>query len=218
VDGVHDMGGMDGFGPLVPDGANFHADWERRVYGMARVTRVAGLGSGMFRAAIESMPPDRYLAASYYERWLYGVERRLEQGGVLTSEDIERGLARFEAGPLPTSSDPELAERCVAVQRNGDPMVAAAAPRFRPGQRVRVRRMRPAGHTRCPRYVRGAFGVIERVHGDAALPDAVALGEDHPPEALYAVRFRSDDLFGPGEEPGFRVLVDLSESYLEEPD
>ena len=33
-----------------------------------------------------------------------------------------------------------------------------------------------------------------------------------------AVRFRSDDLFGPGEEPGFRVLVDLSESYLEEPD
>jgi hypothetical protein len=60
--------------------------------------------------------------------------------------------------------------------------------------------------------------VIERVHGDAALPDAVALGEERPPEALYAVRFRSDDLFGPGEEPGFRVLVDLSESYLEEPD
>jgi nitrile hydratase len=78
--------------------------------------------------------------------------------------------------------------------------------------------MRPAGHTRCPRYVRGAVGVIERVHGDAVLPDAVAQGEEHPPlEALYAVRFRSDDLFGPGEEPGFQVLVDLAESYLEEP-
>ena len=218
MDGVHDMGGMDGFGPVVPDGASFHSDWERRVYGMARVTRATGVGAGMFRAAIESMPPDEYLAASYYERWLYGVERRLEQGGVLTPEDIESGMARFEAGPLPERNDPGLAERCLDAQGKGGPMAAAAAPRFRPGQRVRVRRMRPAGHTRCPRYVRGACGVIERMHGDAALPDAVALGEDRPPEALYAVRFRSDDLFGPGEEPGFRVLVDLSESYLEEPD
>ena len=218
MDGVHDMGGMDGFGPVVPDGASFHSDWERRVYGMARVTRATGVGAGNFRAAIESMPPDEYLAASYYERWLYGVERRLEQGGVLTPEDIESGMARFATGPLPERSDPGLAERCVDTQRQGGPMATAATPRFRPGQRVRVRRMRPAGHTRCPRYVRGACGVIERVHGDAALPDAVALGEDRPPEALYAVRFRSDDLFGPGEEPGFRVLVDLSESYLEEPD
>jgi nitrile hydratase len=212
------MGGMDGFGPVVPDGSNFHSDWERRVYGMARVTRATGVGAGMFRAAIESMPPDEYLAASYYERWLYGVERRLEQGGVLTPEDIESGMARFATGPLPERSDPGLAERCLDAQSKGGPMAAAATPRFRPGQRVRVRRMRPAGHTRCPRYVRGACGVIERVHGDAALPDAVALGEERPPEALYAVRFRSDDLFGPGEEPGFRVLVDLSESYLEEPD
>jgi nitrile hydratase beta subunit len=218
VDGIHDMGGMHGFGPMVPDGAVFHSDWERRVFGMARVTRAAGLGAGMFRAAIESMPPDEYAAASYYERWLYGVERRLEQGGLLTSDDIEIAMARFEDGPLPQRSDPELARRSVDAQLQGGPMAAAAAARFRPGQRVRVRRMRPAVHTRCPRYVRGACGVIERVHGDAKLPDAVARGEDLPPEALYAVRFRSDDLFGPGEEPSFRVLVDLAESYLEEPD
>jgi nitrile hydratase len=144
------------------------------------------------------------------------VERRLERDGTLTSDEIEEGMARFATGPLPERSDPEMAERCVALQRNGAPMEAAAAPRYRPGQRVRVIRMRPAGHTRCPRYVRGAPGVIERVHGDAKLPDAVARGEEAPPEALYAVRFRSEDLFGPGEEPGFRVLVDLSESYLEE--
>jgi nitrile hydratase len=212
------MGGMHGFGPVVHDDANFHSDWERRVFGLARVTRIAGVGSGMFRAAIESMPPEEYLAASYYERWLYGVEHRLERAGTLTPEDIEDGMARVEAGEHPERSDPELAERCVARQRSGGPMASAAAPRFRPAQRVRVRRMRPAGHTRCPRYVRGALGVIERVHGDAQLPDAVAREEEHPLEALYAVRFRSEDLFGPGEEPGFRVLVDLSESYLEEHD
>lgn len=218
MDGVHDMGGMDGFGPMVPDGANFHEDWERRIYGLTRVTRSVGLGSGMFRAAIESMPPDEYLAASYYERWMFGLEKRLVQGGVLTHEDVEAGMARFADEPMPERSDPELARRCVEAQGAGGPMAAAAAARFRPGQRVRVRRMRPAEHTRCPRYVRGALGVIERVHGDALLPDAIARGEEHEPEALYAVRFRSEDLFGSGDEPGFRVLVDLAESYLEEPD
>ena len=61
--------------------------------------------------------------------------------------------------------------------------------------------MRPAGHTRCPRYVRGAVGVIARVHGDDWLPDAVARDEETAPEAVYAVRFGSRDLFGAGEEP-----------------
>jgi nitrile hydratase beta subunit len=218
VDGIHDMGGMHGFGPMVPDGANFHADWERRVFGLARVTRTAGLGAGMFRAAIESMPPACYAAASYYERWLFGLEKRLEQGGVLAPGEIDSFLERVASGPLPSALDPELRRRSVEAQRNGGPLEPAAAPRFRPGQRVRVRRMRPAHHTRCPRYVRGARGTIERVHGDDVLPDAIARGEDPAPEALYAVRFRSEDLFGPGEEPGFSVLVDLAESYLEEPD
>jgi nitrile hydratase len=217
VDGVHDMGGMHGFGAIVPDGAVFHEPWERRLFGLTRVARKAGITAGHFREAIESMPPDEYLAASYYERWLYGLERRLERAGTLTPEEVDGALARA-AGPLPASSDTDLTERCIEAQRGGGPMPAAAAPRFRPGERVRVRRMRPAGHTRCPRYVRGAAGVIERVHGDDRLADAVARGEDGPVEAVYAVRFRSDDLFGPGEEPPYRVLVDLWESYLEEPD
>jgi len=118
---------------------------------------------------------------------------------------------------MPRRADPELTERVLAVQRSGHPLPAAVSPRFAPGERVRVRRMRPEGHTRCPRYVRGAAGVVERVHGDDLLPDASARGRDEPVEAVYAVSFRSEDLFGAGEEPSFRVLVDLSESYLEEP-
>jgi nitrile hydratase beta subunit len=211
------MGGMHGFGAVVPDGDVFHEDWERRLFALTRVARIAGITAGHFRAMIESMPPDEYLAASYYERWLYGLERRLALAGTLTPEDVDAAITRA-AGPLPESSDPQLAQRVVEVQRGGGPMPTAAAPRFRPGQRVRVRRMRPEGHTRCPRYVRGAAGVIERVHGDDCLADAVAGGQDGPVEAVYAVRFRSDDLFGPGEEPPYRVLVDLWESYLEEPD
>jgi nitrile hydratase len=217
VDGAHDMGGMHGFGPVVADGAVFHEPWERRLFALTRVARLAGITAGHFREAIESMPPDEYLAASYYERWLYGLERRLELAGTLAPADVEGALA-LAAGPLPVRGEPDLAERCVEAQRGGEPMPAAAAPRFRPGEHVRVRRMRPARHTRCPRYVRGAAGVIERVHGDARLADAVARGQDGPVEAVYAVRFRSDELFGPREEPPYRVLVDLWESYLEEPD
>ena len=103
------------------------------------------------------------------------------------------------------------------MQRGGEGLGAPTTPRFRPGDRVRVRRMRPEGHTRCPRYVRGALGVIERVHGDDLLADASARGEDAPVEAVYAVRFRSEDLFGHSDEPPYRVLVDLWDSYLEEP-
>jgi nitrile hydratase subunit beta len=218
MDGVHDMGGMAGFGAVVPDGDIFHAEWERRLFALTRVARQAGLTAGHSRAVIESMPPVEYLEASYYERWLWGLERRLVRAGTVTEDDVEGAMARIAGEELPLGSDPELAERVVAAQRGGGPMPTAVAPAFRPGQRVRVRRMRPEGHTRCPRYVRGAIGVIERVHGDALLADAAAGGESDPVAAVYAVRFRSDDLFGPRDEPPYRVLVDLWESYLEESD
>ena len=217
MDGIHDMGGMAGFGPVLPDGEVFHEPWERRMFAITRVCRAAGITSGHFREAIESMPPDSYLDATYYERWMYGLERRLERAGSLAPGDVDEALARVEGGALPRRSDPELTERVLVIQRSGQPLPAAAAPRFAAGDSVRVRRMRPPGHTRCPRYVRGAAGVIERVHGDDLLPDAGARGRDEPVEAVYAVSFRSEDLFGAGEEPSFQVLVDLSESYLEEP-
>jgi nitrile hydratase subunit beta len=219
VDGAHDMGGMDGFGPVIPDGDVFHQAWERRLFALTRVARFAGLTAGHTRAVIESMPPAEYLEASYYERWLWGLQRRLEMAGTISADDVESTMSLIEKGALPQSGghEPgELAERAVEAQRGGAPMQTAAAAAFRPGQRVRVRRMRPEGHTRCPRYVRGASGTIERVHGDDRLADAVARGESPPAEAVYAVRFRSDDLFGPREEPPYRVLVDLWESYLEE--
>lgn len=216
MDGAHDMGGMQGFGAMVPDGEVFHEAWERRLFALTRVARQAGITAGHSRAMIESMPPVEYLEASYYERWLWGLERRLELARSIAPGDVEAAIERLAAG-VPASTDPELARKSVEVQRAGESMDAATAPRFRPGDRVRVRRMRPEGHTRCPRYVRGATGTIERVHGDDELADALALGEKAPVEAIYAVRFRSEDLFGPREEPPYRVLVDLSESYLEEP-
>jgi nitrile hydratase subunit beta len=221
VDGAHDLGGMQGYGAVVPDGEPFHEPWELRLFALAEVVASAELSSGHFRAAIESMSPREYLSATYFERWLYGLERRLERAGAVAPGEVEAAMRRLGDGPLPERSDPRFAESCVEAERSGFPfpiVPIAAAPRFAPGERVRVRRMHPAGHTRCPRYVRGATGEVERVHGAERLPDAVALGRESPLEAVYAVSFGSADLFGPGDEPPHAVLVDLSESYLESPD
>lgn len=217
MNAAHDLGGAQGFGHVVPDGAIFHADWEARLFALTEVAGVADITRGHFREAIESMAPGAYLAASYYERWLFGLERRMQRAGTVTPEEVTTAITRLGSDAMPVRRNPALAERCLQAQRCGNPLPVAVAPRFRPGERVGVRRMRPAGHTRCPGYVRGAIGVVQRVHGDDRLADSVARGDEAPPEALYAVRFRSADLFGDGAEPPFHVFVDLSESYLEEP-
>src|SRR3954452_919601 len=103
------MGGMQGFGPVVPDEAVFHADWEPRLFALTRVARQAGITAGHSRAMIESMPPAEYLGASYYERWLWGLERRLVLAGTLTHDDVDAALARVDGAALPVRSDPGLA-------------------------------------------------------------------------------------------------------------
>jgi nitrile hydratase len=215
LDSIHDLGGMHGFGPIVRDDAVFHAAWEARLFALSEVATGVGITAGHFREAIESLPPAQYLAASYYERWLFGLERRLERAHTVAPGDVEEAMARLGEEALPRRTDPPFARRCVEAQRAAAALPPAAAARFAAGDRVRVRRMRPEGHTRCPRYVRGASGVVERVHGDDVLPDAAARGEHCSREAVYAVRFRSRDLFGDGPEPPFAINVDLSESYLE---
>ena len=88
VSRVHDVGGQTGFGPVpdIPgsqDSPPFHADWEARVYALAGVLGRRGLFSGdELRDTIESLPPERYLSASYYERWLEALEILMARKGV----------------------------------------------------------------------------------------------------------------------------------------
>jgi nitrile hydratase len=163
------------------------------------------------------MAPAHYLAASYYERWLYSAEQRLLRKGAITLEDIERMMGRLERGEAPpVHHDAAMAERVIADLRAVDPMDPPPEQvRFDRGQRVRVKRAHPSGHTRSPRYVRGAVGVVEGIRGAGRLPDRAVYGEDVAPEAVYSVAFRSDDLWGPSDETGWTVLLDLWDSYLE---
>jgi nitrile hydratase subunit beta len=220
MDGVHDMGGLHGFGPVVVQGGDevFHEDWEARVFALYQLISLRGLVAGPGgRAVRESIDAAHYLEASYYERWLWSAERRLEAKGSITPGEVESMMARLSAGESPPPvADPSLAAEMVAELRQGPPAMATAPrPRFAPGDRVRVRRMHPAGHTRCPRYVRGAVGIIERVQGTDVLPDRATYGLPTEPEPVYAVAFASQELWGESDDPLWTVLIDLFDAYLE---
>lgn len=210
------MGGMHGFGVVVTPGSEAvsHEDWELRVFAISTLVGIEGLGSGSGRAIREEMEPAEYLRAGYYERWLWSTEERLVRRGRVSRQELDRWAERLRAGETsPRRADPEAAARAVAATTASEPLGPADTTRFAVGDRVRVRRMRPEGHTRCPRYVRGVEGVVEAVRGLDAFPDIGPY--QGPDEPVYAVRFLSDDLFGPSEEGRWTVVLDLFESYLE---
>jgi nitrile hydratase len=210
------MGGMQGFGPVVvPGGAEvYHERWEPRVYAMSTVVGIDGLGRGSGRALRETLPPEEYLRMTYYERWLWSTEQRLLAKGTIADSEVDAWIGRLAAGEeAPTRADPAQAVRIRHALRESKPLTSAPDARYPVGGRVRVRRMRPAGHTRCPRYVRGAAGLVDDVRGIGTFPDFGP--SEGSPEPVYSVVFASDALFGSTGEPGWTVRLDLYESYLE---
>ncbi len=211
------MGGMTGFGRVVESGveAPYHERWEPRVFAMWAIGAAEGLGAGSGRVLREKMPPDEYLRASYYERWQWSNERRLLAKGTIAEGEVDAWVARLRAGELlPEHADPAQAARVLGILRSAtEELGPTSSTRFAVGERVRVRRIEPVGHTRCPRYVRGAEGEIVGVRGTYPFPDdGPRRGEVEP---VYAISFRSEDLFGPSDDPGWIVYLDLQESYLE---
>lgn len=214
------MGGMHGFGGVLEPGSElvFHAPWEPRVFALHILVGFARLGAGPSgRAVREEMDPAHYLAASYYERWLYSAEQQLLRKGTIAPGEIEAMLERLSAGETaPEHQDAAMAEGILAGLRSPRPTAPPAQDaRFAPGDQVRVRRMHPPGHTRCPRYVRGAVGRVEAVRGPGRLPDRAVYGEKLEPEPVYSVLFASEELWGPSHEPPWTVSLDLWDSYLE---
>jgi nitrile hydratase beta subunit len=217
MNGAQDMGGMMGFGPVVPekDEPIFHAEWEKRAFAL---TLAMGMPGGwnidQSRFARESLNPAQYLAKSYYEIWIAGLERLMAERGLVTADEIAASKALHPAKPVQRIL---TVENVPATLRKGGPSArpATAPQRFQAGERVRTRNMHPAGHTRLPRYVRGHTGVITHVHGAHVFPDANAAGQGESPQWLYTVRFAATELWGEAADPTGSVSVDAWESYLE---
>jgi nitrile hydratase subunit beta len=217
MNGVHDMGGMHGMGPVAPEANEpvFHEPWEGRVFALNRATAALGKWSiDASRHARERIPPADYLRMTYYEKWLTALVTVLEETGVATRAELESGR------PAPGSSKatPPLTADQVApivAERGWFERPVNEPPHFAIGQAVRVKKINPTGHTRLPRYARGAIGVVDRIHGAHVFPDSNAHFHGEQPQQLYSVRFAARELWG--EEAAVRdsVYIDLWESYLD---
>ncbi len=216
MNGVHDLGGMQGFGPVVdePDEPRFHAPWEGRMLALQRAIlfmRVWNLDA--FRYAQERLPAEVYLSVSYYHRWLLGLTNSALEHGLFTRAELDAGHAQGPAKPVPRTmgiSDIEGAKLRPPFGRT-----ATTQARFAPGTSVRTTNIHPIGHTRLPRYARDKVGRVEAVHGCHAYPDGIVAGDRSAAAWLYTVVFDGRRLWGEDADPTLTVSIEAFEPYLE---
>jgi len=223
MDGVHDMGGMHGFGalPIEIDEPVFHYQWEGRVFAINCALLAAAGGSwDRGRARLEQLPAAEYLSLPYFGRWFSTFCGSFVANGLLSEDQ----MAAIQAGQVPelpsaaTGGDGLSAPRPgleLAVVGNACRREIETQPEFEVGYTVRARVLHSATHTRLPRYVRGRQGVVVADRGGHVYPDSNALGLGEDPRRLYAVQFSARELWGDDANSKDNVTLDLWEPYLE---
>lgn len=218
MNGIHDMGGMQCFGPVVreADEPVFHEAWEARLFAIRHALGAWGKWNiDASRYAREVIAPAEYLRMSYYERWLAGLLTQLVDVGLVTADELASGKPAAGSAKSEPALRPEGLPRLLA----GSPTLRSVdvVPAFRAGDAVRARNVQPTGHTRLPRYVRGKRGTVVRDHGVHVFPDTNAHGQGEQPQRLYGVRFEAAELWGKPAATREAIHLDLWESYLERP-
>lgn len=216
MNGVHDMGGMHGFGKVEPesDEPPFHASWEKRVLAMQRAIRsTRAWNIDMSRDALERLPAKLYLAASYYERWALGMETSALEKGLIDADEMAAGHALRPGKLVARAMTKNDIDQVYARGSFSRPPSRQA--RFKAGDRVRTRNINPPTHTRLPRYARDREGVIEAVRGCHVFPDSVTTGGGENPQWLYTVVFDGRQLWGANADPTLKVSVEAFEPYIE---
>ncbi len=216
MNGIHDLGGMHGFGPVESESDEpvFHHEWEKRVFGLFAPSFAAGIFCvDEFRHAIERMGAAEYLQSSYYEHWLHAIETLALEKGVVTAEELRNGHAAgggSRAQPaLPAANVPALVAAGASARVD-----AEVKPKFSEGDMVVVKNINPPTHTRVPRYVRDKLGCIDRDHGVFVFPDTAAHGKGERPQHCYSVYFSAQEVWGTRASRNDSVYVDLWDDYL----
>jgi nitrile hydratase beta subunit len=216
MDGVHDLGGRQGYGPIDVNEAPepFHEPWEARVLGIVRgFTRPAKFSTDWFRHVRECIDPVDYMSRPYYDQWLQTYAAMLIDAGAVTLEELVTGKSTAPIAGIPPPMPPEkVATAKKAVTRYD--RESRAPPAFAIGDAVKTIASSPRGHTRLPQYARGREGRVESLHGSHVLPDT-NMAADGPAEPLYTVSFLAADLWPEAAGRTDRVYLDLWESYLE---
>ena len=219
MDGIHDLGGKQGYGPIEVDdaGGPFHHHWEGREWGIAQCARTPGITIDWWRHCRELIMPEDYLQRPYFDSWAQTDFSTYIEAGWMTLEEIDAGrsLSGDSDTPQPAMSLAEVLAEDRAHAYRFDAEIEAM-PYYSVGQQIRAARNGHAGHTRLPQYVRGRLGVIHAYHGAHVFPDASARGEEiHQP--LYSVVFDAAELWPEARGSKDKVYLDLWESYLLEP-
>lgn len=222
MNGVHDMGGMQGFGPIHPEADEpvFHADWERLALGLTLAMGATGQWNiDQSRSARESLPPAQYLGSSYYAIWLAALKRLMLQRRLVTAEELDLGRSLHVPAVVARVLRADEVAAALAKGTSTERGTSAAAV-FAQGDQVRARNVHPQGHSRLPRYVRGHVGTVVTVQGCHVFADAHAANPgaapwNESPQWLYTVQFTGTELWGTSAEPGTHVSVEAWEPMLE---
>ncbi len=217
MNGPQDIGGLQGFGPVIaePNEPVFHAEWEKKALALTVAMGFTGTWNiDRSRSARESVGPSNYIIWSYYKIWIGALEQLLKDYELATGEEITSGKAEGAAKPVKRVL---AAGDTASALAKGGPYIRQkdTAPEFKEGDRVRMANIHPRGHTRLPRYLRSRQGVVHKVRDAHVFPDANACGGGEEPQWLYSVRFKGSELWGAEANPRDHVHVDCWEPYLE---
>ena len=220
MDGVHDLGGKEGFGKIdvkEPE-EPFHNEWEGRVLGIARsIARAEDWSLDWFRHCRELIEPTDYLSRPYYDQWLQTYLAMLVNSEMLTISEISRNKPDSDYPRNPQSISQPLAADKVETEFNTVTRYdreSNSLPKYKKGERVKTIQYGNTGHTRLPMYARNKVGLVKSYRGNFLFPDAVAKGKEDA-ESLYTIEFAATELWGNSANPNDKILIDLWESYLE---
>lgn len=210
MDGIHDLGGKDGFGAVAVDTPDFQHDWERRQWALSEAVAAPGGTIDWWRHGIECMAPITYLSLPYFEKWCLNEMAHYVDRGMFSIDEVVSGHPEIRGDAAPALD----IDATLALIRRFNTSYAVeldAPPAFVVGERVRTINTPVAGHTRLPAYARGHTGHIIAHHGGHLIPDEGARGV-HKAGHLYTVEFAVSELWGESEPD--TVCLDLWESYL----
>ena len=218
MNGIHDMGGMDNFGPVIAEENEpvFHDDWERTIFSLTIALLPAGYCKiDEIRRITENMPPAQYLQAKYYEKWIYTLEQIALEKDILTEEEIATGKSvRKEGGNMRPAVPREMVEYAMT-----NPILASVdvdiPAKFKVGDKIIAKNIHPLHHTRLPRYIRGKRGIVEHDHGIFLLADTNAHGGPDSPQHVYTVLFTARELWGEDAPAKDSVCIDLHDDYMD---
>jgi nitrile hydratase beta subunit len=218
MDGVHDLGGKQGFGPIdvLETVQPFHSEWEARAWALSK-----GYGGGApditidwWRHVRETSIPADYLTRPYLDSWLEADMTTLVDSKICTVKELATGKSATppvgEAASI-SVEDAIAANRASATKFDRPVEVE---PKFAVGNRIVAHQNASTGHTRLPGYVRCRHGKIHAHHGAHLFPDSVSKGIEVA-EHLYTVAFAAKDLWPEAPNSKDVVFLDLWESYLD---